>query len=455
MRGPGSRRTGVRRVLTTAVALLALATPAAIARAQASGSDQLAEARAFVRAGNLEGALAAYTSLLEGTPDDLEARKERGRVLGWLGRHPEALADFDRVLAITPRDVEARIGRGRVLGYARRYAEAEAELRRALTDDPRAAEALLALGDILSWQERYADAARAYAEARAVAPQDPAPLLGLAKLRLWQDDLEGARTIYAAVLQLDPGNLDAIEGLRRIAAIPPPRRFRLDLGYRWETLSGGLSDWHQGTARLTVQVAKTTRLFVGLDQYRRFDFDDTQISLGGAQNLPGDVTLSGAFTYGIDAEVVARQVYEAEVGYRLTTWATPLLAYRHSNYPGGVRADIVTPGVELVWAPYLSVRARYYYAHSSNAGDGSAGSAQVTFIPEGPVSVYVGGAYGRETFLAGTVIQVVQAVNVVTVSAGVIWRITDWSGIRFDYAYEDRRGSYTKHGIGTTLFVEF
>jgi hypothetical protein len=71
------------------------------------------------------------------------------------------------------------------------------------------------------------------------------------------------------------------------------------------------------------------------------------------------------------------------------------------------------------------------------------------------VSVYVGGAYGRETFLAGTVVELVRAVNVVTISSGVIWRITDRMGIRIDYAYEDRKGSYTKHGIGTGVFFEF
>lgn len=439
------------------VALLAVvcaALGAGVAAAQPA-ADTLAEARALVRAGRLQEAIAAYTRHVEAVPDDLEARTERGRVLGWLQRFDEALADFDRVLEVRPRDVDAGVGKGRVLAYQKRYAAAEAELRRVLADEPAAVDAHLALGDVLAWQQRFGDAARAYEAARALAPADPQPVLGLAKLRLWQDDLAGATALYQDALALDPGNADATEALRKIAAIPPPRRFRLDVGGQWATLSQGLSDWYQGTVRLGFRPWKGTTLIGGVDQFHRFGFDDTQLTLGVAQALPADLTVSAAFTYGVDAQVVARRAYEVEVGYRLTSWATPLLAYRRSEYAGGVTADIVTPGVEVVWAPYLSVRARYYYAHSSVAGDGSAGAMTLTFNPEGRVSVYVGGAYGRETFLAGTVVEVVQGVDVVTAVAGAIWRITETLGVRLDYTYEDRRGSYTKHSLGSGLFVEF
>jgi YaiO family outer membrane protein len=435
--------------------LVATTVAPGIAAGQPAAGDARAEARALVRAGRLPEAVAAYTRVLDATPDDLEARTERGRVLGWLERFEEALADFDRVLAVRPRDVDARVGKGRVLAYQKRYAAAEAELRAALADEPTAVEAHLALGDVLAWQQRFGDAARAFEAARALAPADPQPVLGLAKLRYWQDDPAGAARLYREALALDPGNTEASEALRKIAAIPPPRRFRLDVGGQWSTLSQGLSDWYQATVRLGVRPRKGTTLIVGADQYHRFGFDDTQLTLGGAQALPGDLTLSAAFTYGAEADVVARRVYEGELGARLTPWATGLLAYRHSDYVGGVSADIVTPGVEVVWAPHLAARARYYYADTSNAGDGSAGALTLTFRPEGRVSPYVGVAYGRETFLAGTVVEVVRGVDVLTLVAGVVWRISETLGVRLDYGYEDRRDSYVKHTLGSGLFVEF
>jgi YaiO family outer membrane protein len=417
--------------------------------------DPLAEARALVRAGKLEEAVAAYTRVLEANPGALEVRTERGRVLGWLQRFPEALADFDAVLAVMPRDVDTRIARSRVLAYAKRYGEAEAEARRALADDPKAVEAHLALGDFYAWQEKFEEATAALEQARALVPQAPEPWLGLAKVRLWQEDLKGATEAYEAALRLDPGNVDAKEGLARIAAIPPTRRFRLDLGYVYENLSSGLSDWHSEAVRLSVRLGRKTRVIVGVEQFHRFDVDDTQVNVGIVQSLPADITVYAAYTHGFDAQVVARDVFEAEVGYRLTSWATALLAYRHMEYLGDVSADVITPGLELTWAPWVSLRARYYYSKASNQGGGSAFAGQLTFKPEGPVSVYVGGAYGRETFQAGTVVEVLRSLDVVTLTGGVSWRVTDWMGVRVDYAYEDRITSYTKHSLGTSVFFEF
>lgn len=469
---PRAGRIGL--TVRTSAALLLVATSVRVAAAawlvaaaagsvgaQAPEPAGLAEARALVRAGHLEAAAAAYTRLLDGAPQaldglpDLEVRKERGRVLGWLGRQPEALADFDRVLAAAPRDVEARIGRGRVLGWMGRYAEAEAEFRRAAADEPTAADAYTGLGDVLGWQQRHADAAAAYARARSLAPRDPEPVLGLARLLLREGNSAGARLLYEEALRLDPGNADAKAGLARVAGPSARRRVRLDLGYRRDDLSDRLGDWHQESAQVTVRPWIGTALLAGVDQYHRFGADDTQATIGAAQDLPGRLTLAGAFTLGIDADVVARQVYDVEGSHRLAPWATPLLRYRRSNFPGRIHTDLVSPGLELTWAPYVSLLGRYYYTDTSSAPAGHAGSGRLTVLPEGRVSGYVGGAHGKETFLAGTVTQVAAGTDVTSLSAGLTWRLTGGSGVRLDYTYEDRRGSFHKHGIGTSFFVEF
>ena len=64
-------------------------------------------------------------------------------------------------------------------------------------------------------------------------------------------------------------------------------------------------------------------------------------------------------------------------------------------------------------------------------------------------------AYGRETYLADTVEDVVRGLDVLTLAAGVIWRIRDNLGLRLDYEYEARRGSYTKHGVGVGVIIDF
>ena len=103
----------------------------------------------------------------------------------------------------------------------------------------------------------------------------------------------------------------------------------------------------------------------------------------------------------------------------------------------------------------MSLRARYYYSKASNQGGGSAFAGQLTYKPEGPVSVYVGGAYGREMFQAGTVVETLRSLDVVTLTAGDHLASDRLVGVRVDYAYEDRNTSYTKNSLGTSVFFEF
>jgi YaiO family outer membrane protein len=194
---------------------------------------------------------------------------------------------------------------------------------------------------------------------------------------------------------------------------------------------------------------------VGLDQYHRNDRDDTQFSIGAGQVLPGQFTLAGSFAYTIDAEVVAQTIYEAEVTRPLSGWLTPSLRFRWSDFVGDVYAASLAPGIELALAPQLTVLGRYYFTHSSDAGDGHAASVRVSLFPEGEWSVYGSLAYGRETYLADTVEDVIRGLKVLTLATGVLWRIRDHLGVRLDYEYENRHGSYTKHGVGIGLNLDF
>jgi hypothetical protein len=49
----------------------------------------------------------------------------------------------------------------------------------------------------------------------------------------------------------------------------------------------------------------------------------------------------------------------------------------------------------------------------------------------------------------------VAAETVITAGGGLLWRLTDRLGLRLDYTFEDREGSYTKHGFGSSVLVEF
>ena len=419
----------------------------------AQPTDPLAEAQARLQVGKVEEALTIYDQIVETRPQDLEARIGRATALGRLGRYSDALEDYGRVLAVKPDHVEAQIGRARILGWMGRYSEAEAECRQTLAENPSAVEAYLQLGIILGWQHKYSEAAELYERARQLAPRDPEPFLGLARLRFWQDDPEGAKSFYEAALRVDPGNADATEGLTRIAKIPSPWRFRTYLGFRFDALNGGLSDWYQETFALTARPWKETTFLLSVDQYRRSDQDATQLTIGAAHELPAGFILGGSFTYGFDADVVAQQIYVVDLAYRLASAVTPLLRYRHSSFAAGVREDVVSPGVEVTWAPYVGLIGRYYYADVSTTGTNHAGSGRLTLFPEGPVSFYGSFGYGGDVLNANQV--ALREITVITVGAGVLWRLTDRVVLRLDYEYEDRRTSYIRNGVNFGIAVDF
>jgi YaiO family outer membrane protein len=441
---------------------------AAFARARALDPDDPAPlvglGRARAAAGDAGGAavarheaLAAFDRRLARNPSDRDARVGRAQLLAGLGRDAEALAEYDRVRATSTRDVEAVLGRVPLLLRQGKLEDAEAAARDGVALDPRSADAWVALGDVLSRRRQFDEATRAYAEARALAPRAVEPVLGLARLRLWQDDPAGARAAYEEALVLDPGNEDAVDALTRIARAAEtgaPRRFRLYLTGRYEALDGR-TDWTQATVVLGVRPRPGTSFFVGLDQYHRNDRDDTQVSVGAGQALPGNFAIAGSFAHGIDAEVIARQIYEVEVTRPLAPWITPSLRFRWSDFVGDVHAAALSPGIELTWQTYLAVLLRYYFTHSSDAGNGHAGSVRVSLFPEDRWSVYGSLAYGRETYLADTVEDVVRGLDVLTLAIGTTWRIRDGLGVRLDYEYEDRRGSYTKHGVGVGVILDF
>ena len=88
---------------------------------------------------------------------------------------------------------------------------------------------------------------------------------------------------------------------------------------------------------------------------------------------------------------------------------------------------------------------RYYFTHSSEAGNGHAGSVRVSIFPEEQWSLYGSlGGTGRETYLADTAEEAVRGLDVLTVAAGVVWRVRDYLGVRLDYEFEDLDGVPTR-----------
>jgi YaiO family outer membrane protein len=129
---------------------VSIAAPAAAQSTAVSPSSPAwhAEIRQRAAANDRPGALGLAEARLVESPDDLEARGWRARVLGWMGRWQEAEHEYRRVLERAPKDVDILIGLGRTLRALERPVEARDVFRAALSLDPGNADARQGLASV-------------------------------------------------------------------------------------------------------------------------------------------------------------------------------------------------------------------------------------------------------------------------------------------------------------------
>ncbi len=155
---------------------------------------------------------------------------------------PAALALVDRRLATAPDDMEAHAWRGRLLAWTGHWPQAETEYRMVLEKFPNDVEVLTGLADVLLWQKQYSEALAVLEEARKAAPQDPEVLVRRANVLSLLQRVSEARAQFQAVLNYDPANPAAKNGLASLAG-----------GLRYELRFGQEADFFPYTADAQVE----------------------------------------------------------------------------------------------------------------------------------------------------------------------------------------------------------
>ena len=133
------------------------------------------------KAGDLDGAEAAYRRLLEENPEHPRALHLLGLVLHQRGRPAEAVELIGKSIELDPRDPEAHNNLGNALRKLGRIDEAVARYRQAIACHPRFAGAYSNLGLALRQEGRMAEAVAAFRQALAIDPNLPEAYNGLAR----------------------------------------------------------------------------------------------------------------------------------------------------------------------------------------------------------------------------------------------------------------------------------
>jgi YaiO family outer membrane protein len=428
----------------------------------ANARARLGRSRALAAAGREaeacavdEGTAAALSERASQHSEDVESRLALATALSRLDRPEAALAQYEIVLARSPDHLEAELGRATMEMRLGRLEAARAHVRSLLLGHPGSAEAHALEGQLHLRSQRHDEAVQAYALARELDPWNAQYRVGVANGLAARSDVEGARAVCAEALALDPYSHEVRDLMSRLDAIEVPGKFRLDLGLRFDRLTGPADDWSQETAHLAWRARPDLTIGAGIDGFQRFGEDDVQYEADFAWRFSDPWTFSGAYAYGPDAAVVAQTAVDAEIARRVGASSTAILHWRHAMYEAGVRTDIVSPGYEFPVGPHENLLLRYYFVDSSDTGDGNAGSARLELFPEGPVRTRVGIAYGSESFLSTTAAEAIRTGNVLTLFAGVEWRCSKRARLSLGYDYEDHSSSADKQGLAIGFTVEF
>lgn len=105
------------------------------------------EAVRMHQAGDLDGAIRAYSRLLELNPDHVEARSNLGAAYARLGDYAAAIREYQRALELDPANIAVRFNLGLALYHSAQIREAAAEFSRVVTAQPDHRNAAVLLAD--------------------------------------------------------------------------------------------------------------------------------------------------------------------------------------------------------------------------------------------------------------------------------------------------------------------
>jgi len=231
------------------------------------------EGRRLREAGKLPEAEKVYRRALKLAPKDTDILVALGLVAGSSQSFDKAGHFFDRALAIEPGLLDARLGKARLAIWQGDTPRARALIDGVLAAAPNNVEALGLDGRIALLEGDHRRAGQSFQRVLALEPRNAEALVGIGDVRRAEGDDETARQAYTQALAVEPGSADIEQRL----TVPPPRKWRLDIGSEVSDLTNGLGDWTDSSAGLAYRLSPRTTISGHTRLATRFGHTDVQL----------------------------------------------------------------------------------------------------------------------------------------------------------------------------------
>jgi FkbM family methyltransferase len=176
----------------------------------------LGMAQALQKKGDVAGAKLLFKKLVAQHPRVPEVANLLALCELQLGEHEAAVEHAARACPLNMKEARYKNTLGTCLWLVGRSSEAIAAVEAALIDNPQLAEAKENLSQMMSHRIRMEATAATYAEALEIHPDSPQLLLKLAEIHALHGSIAQAKTLYTRALSIEPNNVAAIAGLKRV-----------------------------------------------------------------------------------------------------------------------------------------------------------------------------------------------------------------------------------------------
>ncbi|PBB66700.1 peptide transporter [Mesorhizobium sp. WSM4312] len=407
------------------------------------------QGRRLRTAGKLPEAEKVYRRALGLAPKNTDILVALGLILGSSQRFDEAGHFFDRALAIKPGLLDARIGKIRLAIWQGDVPGARALVDDVLASSPDNVEALDLDAKVALLEADYTRAGQSFQRALAIDSRNAEALVGIGDVRRALGDDDAARQAYREALAIEPGSSDIEQRL----AVPPPRRWRLDLGTEVSDLTNGLSDWTDSSAGLAYRLSPRTTISGRTRVATRFGRTDVQIE-GRI-----DEAFSPAFSaYALaaatpDADFLARYAIGAGASLQVMAAAKafgPLSLNIDTRYDNFTNTNVtsVSPWVQgYIFDGRLGLSARWVHAADDIGTRADGYVLRVDLAVTQRFNLFGGYADAPE-ISDGTL------VPTRTVFGGISWDVNDPLTVRASIAHE-QRPTFDRSIFGLGLTARF
>uniref|UniRef100_I2Q345 Tfp pilus assembly protein PilF n=1 Tax=Desulfovibrio sp. U5L TaxID=596152 RepID=I2Q345_9BACT len=210
-KGKAKTRISTGMMVVTMALVLALAS----CREQ-SRTDSMAEAAKLVAEGNAKGAVVIYKNLLEGNPEDREARFELAKTYFELGKPDQSAREAEQLAVLADPPAGIHLLLGKALVAQAKTEEALQELSAHLAQDPDSAEAWEYVGHAHARTKHLDEAAEAYEHSLALDRKRTGVWIELVATRVLQNQIPEAQAQVEALLAANPDNQGGLHLLAQI-----------------------------------------------------------------------------------------------------------------------------------------------------------------------------------------------------------------------------------------------